>query len=140
MANEFLVNRVAQASFTLPAMAAASTASTLSMSLDGLYIPSGALVTRAGFILGAQTDISGMKDATLNISISNTPLFSNNAKASVALTVGVAKTCTMALGVGEGVYIPVGGIPVLHLASSDNARSGISAIGTMHIGYIAKDN
>ena len=140
MANEFMVNRVALASFTLPAMAAGNTSLTLSANLDGLYIPSGALVTRAGFILGAQTDISGFENATLNVSISNIPIFSNNVKASIALTVGVAKTCTMALVVGEGVYIGTGGVPVLHLASSQAARAAISAVGTVHIGYIAKDN
>jgi hypothetical protein len=136
MANEFLQNRVVQASFTLPAMAAGSTASTLSMALDpSLYIPAGAIVTRVGYVLGAQTEIASMKDATMQISVSNINLHSNNVKASVALSVGVA--CTGTLGKADGVYIGTGGVPVMHLASSDNARSGISANGTMHIGYIA---
>jgi hypothetical protein len=136
--NEFLQNRVALGSFSLPAMAAGNTSLTLSQNLDGLYIPSGAIVTRVGYVLGAQTEIASMKNATMNVSVGTVPLHSNNVVASVALTVGVAKTGTMALGVGEGIYIGTGGVPVLHLGSDDNARSGISAIGTMHIGYIAK--
>lgn len=134
MANEFLQNRVVMASFTLPAMAAGSTASTLSQSLEGLYIPTGAIVTRVGIVGGAQTEVASFKDATFNISVSNTALLSNNVKASVAMSVGVA--CTGTLGKADGVYVAAGGTPVIHLASSDNARSGISVQGTMHIGYI----
>ena len=137
MANEFLNNRVVEQSFSLPAMAAGSTASTLSMALDQMYIPAGAIVTRVGWLLGAQTEIASMKDATMNVSVSNTALYSNNAKASVALSVGVVGTGT--LGAAAGVVIgTVGGVPILHLASSDSARSGVSANGTVHIGYIAK--
>lgn len=134
--NEFLQNRVAMASFTLPAMAAGNTSVTTSMSLDGLYIPPKAIVTRVGFLLGAQTEIASFKNATMNISVSNTALYSNNAIASVAMSVGVVGTGT--LGAPNGVVIgAVGGVPVMHLASSDSARSGISAIGTVHIGYIS---
>lgn len=136
MANEFLNNRVAAATFSVPAMVAGSTASTLSANVPGLYIPDGAIVTRVGFVLGAQTEIASMKDATMNLSVSNVALLSNNVKASVVMTVGVAATGT--LGLAPGVYVPTGGPVVMHLASSDASRSGISVLGTMHIGYIAK--
>jgi hypothetical protein len=135
MANEFVQNRVVMQSFTLPAMVAGSTNANLSMALDKLYVPAGAIVTRVGWVLSAQTDISGWKNGTVNISVSNTALYSNNAVGSVALSVGVVGTGTLANA--GGVLIPNGGIPIMHLASSDAARSGISANGTVHIGFIA---
>jgi hypothetical protein len=137
MANEFFNNRVAMGTFSFPANVAASTSVNLSQSLDGLYIPSNAIVTRVGYILGAQTEIASMKNGTMNISVSNIPIHSNNVIASVALSVGAVKTGTMADA--AGIFIGTGGVPVMHFASSDNARSGINVAGTVHIGYIAKD-
>ena len=134
MANEFLQNRVVMQSFTLPAMIAGSTASTLSMALTGMYVPAGAIVTRVGFLLGAQTDISGWKNGTYAVSVSNTLI--NSGIASVAMSVGVVGLGT--LGAASGAIVgSTGGVPVLHCAASDASRVAISAIGTVHIGYIA---
>jgi hypothetical protein len=134
MANEFLQNRVVMGSFTLPAMAAASTASTLSAALEGLYVPAGAIVTRVGFVGGAQTEVASMKDAVINVSVSNIALLSNNVKGSVAMSVGVA--CTGTLAKADGVYVSVGAVPSIIIGASDASRSGVSVLGTVHIGYI----
>jgi hypothetical protein len=134
MANQFLGNRMVAGTFSIPANPVGNTSLTLSQQLDHIYIPTGAIVTRIGYLIGAQTEIASFKDATMQLSITNIPLLSNNVKASVALSVGVVGTGTAA--VAGGVYVGTGGPLKMYFASSDNARSGISANGTIHIGYI----
>ena len=132
--NEFNQRRVAFGTFTIPTNTSANTASTLSAAAN-VFIPKGAIVTGIRyFCLGALTNVSGFKNATINPSVGGQVLGTNNLVGSTALTAAVAYT--QALAVAGGVYVSAGGNLVVNFASSDSDRHTISGTGDIYVEYL----
>jgi hypothetical protein len=132
--HEFNIKRVAFGNFTIPANTAANTASTLSADC-GVYIPKGAIVTGIRyFALGAITNVSAFKNATINPSVAAQVLGTNNLVASAAL---IATNCVSQVVVtNAGVYVSVGGPLIVNLASSDGDRSAIAGTADIYVEYL----
>lgn len=132
--NEFNQRRVAFGTFTIPANTSANTASTLSATAN-VNIPKGAIVTGIRyFCLGALSNVSAFKNATINPSVGGQVLGTNNLVGSTALTAGVAYT--QALAVAGGVYVSVGGNLIVNFASSDSDRIAIAGTGDIYVEYL----
>jgi len=132
--NELMIRRVAFGNFTIPANTGALTASTLSASAN-VYIPKGAIVTGIRyFALGALTNVSAFKNATINPSVGAQVLGTNNMIASVALTAAVVGS--QAVGASAGLYISAGGNLIVNFAASDSDRSAISGTADIYVEYL----
>lgn len=139
MANEFFVNRVAYGTFAFPANLASNTASTLSANVNGVYIPSGAIITNIKYVpIGALTNMSAIKDGTINLLVGTQALGTADAKASLALLAGsVYNHTVVSAGIGAAPIVSTGGLLWVNFASSDNARSAIAANVGVYVGYLA---
>jgi hypothetical protein len=139
MANEFFVNRVDYGTFSFPANVASNTASTLSMLVKGVYIPSGAIIKEIKYVpVGALTNLSGMGSGTINLAVGTQILGTNNAAATAALIAGSVYNQTVAgAGIGATPIVSTGGQLQVNFASSENVRSAISANVGVYVGYLA---
>jgi hypothetical protein len=131
--NERLIRRIAFGNFTVPTSTVTDAALTASCT-GGAFIPKGAIVTGIRyFALGALTNVSNLKNATINPSIGGAVIGTNNAVASVQLTAAVAGSQAAA---GSGVYISVGGPIVINIGSSDSARTGLAGNADIYVEYL----
>jgi hypothetical protein len=139
MANEFLVNRVAFGTFSFPSNLDANTASTLSVNVDGVYIPTGAIITGIKYVpVGALTNMSAMKDGTINLKVGTQALGTADAKASLALLAGsVYNHTVVAAGIAAAPIVSTGGQLWVNFASSDSARTAVAANVGVYVGYLA---
>jgi hypothetical protein len=136
--NEFNVRRIAFGNVTFPANTSANTASTISASAN-VYIPKGAIVTGIRyFALGALTNVSALKNATINPSVGGIVLGTNNLVGSTALTAAVAYT--QALAVAGGVYLSAGGNLLVNIASSDSDRIAVAGTFDIYVEYLYCDD
>lgn len=132
--NEFYVHRVAFGNFTFPTNTSANTASTLSANVVGAYIPKGAIIRGiALFPGGALTNMSAMKDGTINFLVGGQAIGTNDRKCSEAIVQTVAATMAPA---AAGMYVSVGGQLVANIASSDSDRSAIAADCDVYVEYL----
>ena len=135
MANEFLIKRTAFGKCYLAASenTANHSSNVLTLRTEGLYIPSGAIITGIRtFAFGAVT-ASGCKNATLNAYVGTLALGTNDVVASNIIVQTAAGSIAAA---GYGRYVPTGGSVAMVLASSDNARSGIVFDADVYIDYL----
>ncbi len=134
MANEFNIRRVAFGNFTIPSNTSANTASVLSAD-SNVFIPKGAIVTGIKyFCSGAITNVSALKNATINCNVGAQVLGTNNAVASTLLTAALPYTQTLANT--NGVYVSVGGNLFVQLAASDGDRSAIAGTADVYVEYL----
>lgn len=134
MNNEFNIRRVAFGNFTIPSNTSANTASVLSADAN-VFIPKGAIVTGIKyFTLGAITNVSALKNATINCNVGAQVLGTNNAVASTLLTAGLPYTQTLADA--NGVYVSVGGNLFVQLGASDSARSAVAGTSDVYVEYL----
>lgn len=130
--NALNIKRVAMGNVTLPTIPA--TNSTFSASAN-VNIPKGAIVTGMKFFaLGALTNVSNFKDATIQPSVGGQVLGSNANKASVQLS--AATPVTPVLVNTDGVYVSVGGPLIIAFASSDSARTGMAGTFDIYVDYL----
>lgn len=133
--NEFLAHRVAAGNFTFPTNTAANTASTLSANVEGAYLPKGAIVTGIKlYVGGAMTNISNMKNGTINFVVGTATLGTDDRVASAAMVQTAVKS--LAVVAADGFVVPAEGQVVAHIASSDSARTGIVADADVYIDYL----
>ena len=139
MANDFLVNRVAFGTFAYPSNLASNTNSTLSVAVSGVYIPTGAIITNIKYVpIGALTNMSGMKNGTINVGVSTQALGTSDVIGSNAWLAGSVYNHTVAsAGIGAGALVSTGGQLKVSFASSDSARSAIGANIGVYVGYLA---
>ena len=132
--NEFDIRRVAFGQFTFPTNTSANTASTLTADCN-VYIPKGAIVTGIRyFVLGAITNISAMKNGTINLLVGAQALGTANLVASAALV--ATNALSQAVATNAGLYVSVGGPLLVNFASSDADRSAISGTGDVYVEYL----
>lgn len=133
--NEFLIGRTAFGKFALAASenTANHSSNVLTLRTEGVYIPSGAIVTGIRTFAAGAVTASGCQNATLNAYIGTLALGTNNVVASVVVAQTVAGSINAA---GSGVYVPTGGTVAMVLASSGAARSGIVLDGDVYVDYI----
>lgn len=134
MNNEFNIRRVAFGNFTIPSNTSENTASVLSADAN-VFIPKGAIVTGIKyFTLGAISNVSALKNATINCNVGAQVLGTNNAIASTLLTAALPYTQTLANT--NGVYVSVGGNLFVQLAASDASRSAIAGTSDVYVEYL----
>lgn len=132
--NEFNIRRVAFSNFTIPSNTSANTASVLSANAS-VFIPKGAIVTGIKyFTLGAITNVSALKNATINLIVGGQVLGTNNAVASTLLTAALPYTQTLANT--NGVYVSVGGNLSVQLGASDSDRSALAGTSDVYVEYL----
>lgn len=131
--NELLVKRVAVGNFTFPTQTA--TSHTLSAYVTGAFLPKGAIVTGLRcFSGGTITNVANMKDATFNLVVGGQTLGTNDRIFSVAFSSALAMV--FAVSTADGVFVSVGGPLVIHIASSDAARTGIAGNADVYVEYL----
>lgn len=137
MANELLIKRTAFGRCYLAASenTANHSSNVLTLRTDGLYIPTGAIITGIRtYAFGAVT-MTGCENATLNAYIAAVALGTNNVIASVAILSGVAGYISPATN-ANAFCVLTGGTVKMVLASSQAARSGIVFDADVYIDYI----
>lgn len=135
MANEFNVRRVAWGNVTFPSNTALNTASTLSANVGDTFLPKGAIVTNIWYRPGgALTNMSAMKDGTINILAGAEAIGTNDRKASEALLAGSALTHDVVAA--SGGALSAGGRLIANFASSDSDRSAIAADFDVYVEYL----
>lgn len=133
--NVFNIRRVAHGTFTFPANTAANTASTLSAAVAGVHIPTGAIVTGIKYFpAGTVTNLSAMKNGTINLYAGSTVLGTNDRKASEAILANSA--LSQAVAASRGGHVSVGGDLWVNFASSDGDRSGIAFDASVFVEYL----
>ena len=139
MANKYKVNRVDFGTFSMPSNIDANTASTLSAKIAGVYIPTGAIITGIKYVpVGALTNLSAIKDGTINLFVGTQALGTADAKASLALLAGsVYNQTVVAAGIAAAPIVSTGGQLYVKFASSDGARTAMAANVGVYIGYLA---
>ncbi len=134
MANPFNIRRVAFGNWVFPDNTSDNTASTLSASA-GVSIPKGAIVSGIRlYPAGALTNMSNMKNGTVNAKVGGQALGTSN----VIMSNVVAETAVGQIGLADtdGVFVVSGGDLEIHIASSDSARTGIEADSDVYVDYI----
>jgi len=130
--NSLNIKRTAFGNCTLPTIPA--TNSTFSCSAN-VHIPKGAIVTGMRFFaLGAITNVSNFKNATMQPSVGGQVLGSNANIASVQLT--AATPVIPVLVNTNGVYVSVGGNLIIAFASSDGDRTGMAGTFDIYVDYL----
>ena len=132
--NDFNVSRVAFGNFTIPANTSANTASVLSCNCN-VNIPKGAIITGIKyFTLGALTNVSALKNATINVAVGAQALGTNNLVGSTALTAALAYA--QVLAATAGVYVSVGGNLYVQLGASDSDRIAVAGTADVYVEYL----
>ncbi len=135
MANEFNVRRVAWGNVTFPANTSANTASTLSAQVGDAFLPKGAIVTSIKYRPGgALTNMSAMKNGTINLLAGAEAVGTNNRICSAALLAGSA--ISQAVVAASGGAMTAGGKLIANFASSDGDRSAIAADFDVYVEYL----
>lgn len=135
--NEQNIKRVAFGNFTVPATAnvAGNTASVLSFTVNGAFIPKGAIVTGIKYFPGgAITNGSNMKNGTVNLLAGGQALGTADLVASAAFVQTVL--ANQVLQATKGVYVTVGGPLLVNIASSDSARTGVAFDADVYVEYL----
>ena len=133
--NMFNVRRVAHGTFTFPTNTAANTASTLSAAVAGVNIPTGAIVTGIWYYPSSTvTNLSAIKNGTINVYAGSSVLGTNDRKASEAILAGSA--LTQAVVAASGGYVTAGGDVWVNFASSDSDRSAIAFDASLFVEYL----
>jgi len=131
MANDFLIQRVAFGNVTYVSTA---TNATNSVTVDGGYLPKGAIVTGIRlFPGGAITNGSNFENATFNLYCGGQALGTNDRKASEAFVQTAAATMAVAGGIA---YVSVGGPLVVYWASSTSKKTGIAFDSDIYVEYL----
>ena len=121
--NEFLVNRTAKASFTIPNLSAATTVS------SGVYIPAGAIVTGMRVIAPSAVTLSAAS-ATIAFRIGTVNIVATQ---RVSAMPAVSTPAISALATTAGIYAAGGELNMIAQASSNSAAT---ATYDIYVDYI----
>ena len=135
MANEFNVRRIAWGNVTFPANTSANTASTLSAAMGDAFLPKGAIVTAIKYHPGgALTNMSAIKNGTIQVFAGAEAAGTNNRICSAALLAG--SVLSQAVVAASGGIMSAGGKLAVHFASSDSDRSAIACDFDVYVEYL----
>jgi hypothetical protein len=136
MANEFLVNRIVKAEFTVLASTGGQTLS------GGAYVPAGAIVTGVTYIQtsGTQGSAQTADSATLHLGIGAITVNSTAVMSNLGGTAGVPIPATTALLTAGGVYISANDTiyngQVMMTVGVSNNNSNRTYTPSVYVGYV----